>query len=62
MPIFTDTCSYEFGNSRRATNELSDNIKQQQDKLKFDQNAYHNIATEIAKERKQCNKTTLDDL
>ena len=34
--ILTDICSYEFGNSRRATNELSDNIKQQQDKLNFD--------------------------
>ena len=47
IPIFTDICSYEFGNSQRATNELSDNIKQQQDNLKFDQNAHHNISTEI---------------
>ena len=62
IPIFTDICSYEFGNSRRATNELSDNIKQQQDNLKFDKNAHHKIATEIAKERQQFNKTSLDDL
>ena len=62
IPIFSEICDSEYAYSRRATEILRKKIQQQEMEYQVDRAREKQTASEIKKDRNECEKLKLDEI